>query len=426
MNGRATLPVLVLIAALASAADARGQVVLQPGEWVTGYFVYGDAGRVYDVYRFPPGFLGLFRITVESDEFDTTVRVEAAVNDVFRILAENDDCPGLGSGTDSRAYGVVRAGEVPEAHVRGWSEEDSGRYRIRLDALERVAPIPRFVHYGADVRGALEETDAFVNGVFEDRYQFQGVAGDVVRVLLQSDRFDSFLELRDPAGRLLAEDDDGFELRDAWLEVELPASGVYEIRVRPSAGVPPASRQILGAYRLRVGIELEVTPDPTRGGLAFTEEERAPLRVDGGEIRHETLGFGFPAPSGEFSLVPPEAGDPEFPDPGVAMWAVHVPSSGESLSVTVTRFPGVLAAADLHRLGKSWIEMIGPFAETTEERMDWEGSRSVTLRVTHPWIEGGAMEMRCRASEAGRAPSLLVCLTDGMSFGASLAGLWVR
>jgi hypothetical protein len=425
MNGRIALTALAFLAAVTSVSGAQGQAVLPPGEWVTGHFVYGEGGRVYDLYRFPPGFQGLFRITVESDEFDTTVRVEALVGEVFRILADNDDCPGLTSGTDSRAYGVVRPGEIPEVHVSGWSEEDSGRYRIRLDPLPRVAPEVLPVAYGADVRGALEESDAFVNGAFEDRYRFQGAAGDVVQVLLQSEEFDPFLQLWDPETGLLAEDDDSFEIADAWLEVELPASRSYEIRVRPSPGDLLAARRMLGTYRLRMGIGLDVQPDPTLGGLAFTEEELADLRFEGGELRHEPLGFGFPAPRGEFLVTDPSDQPPEVQDPLAPMWSVRHPASEEGLLVTVTKFPRALTSTDLHRLGKSWLEM-GVLAETVEERVDWEGSRSVTLRITHPWIPGGERQMRCRTSGPDRVPSLLVCLIDGGSFGRSVAGLWVR
>jgi hypothetical protein len=425
MNGRVALTALVFIAAITSASTAQGQEVLPPGEWVTGHFVYGEGGRVYDVYRFPPDFQGLFRITVESEEFDTTVRVEALVGEVFRILADNDDCPGLTSGTDSRAYGVVRPGELPEVHVSGWSEEDSGRYRVRLDPLPRVAPEAQPVAYGADVRGALEESDAFVNGVFEDRYRFQGAAGDVVQVLLQSDEFDPFLQLWDSETGLLAEDDDGFDISDALLEVELPASRSYEIRVRPSAGDFLPGRWMLGAYRLRMGIGLDLPPDPTLGGLAFTEEELADLRFDGGELRHEALGFGFPAPYGEFMVLEPSDHPPELQDPVAPTWHLRHPASGQSLTVSVTKFPRALTSTDLHRLGKSWLE-IGVFAETVEERVDWEGSRSVTFRMTHPWIEGGERQMRCRTSGPDRVPALLVCLSDGSTFGRSVAGLWVR
>jgi hypothetical protein len=168
-----------------------------------------------------------------------------------------------------------------------------------------------------------------------------------------------------------------------------------------------------------------VQPDPTLGGLAFTEEELADLRFEGGELRHEPLGFGFPAPHGEFLVTDPSDQPPEVQDPLAPMWSVRHPASEEGLLVTVTKFPRALTSTDLHRLGKSWLEM-GVLAETVEERVDWEGSRSVTLRITHPWIPGGERQMRCRTSGPDRVPSLLVCLIDGGSFGRSVAGLWVR
>ncbi|HSH74940.1 MAG TPA: hypothetical protein VLA09_04635, partial [Longimicrobiales bacterium] len=233
-------PFWVVLAALSCTAlvgDAAGQVILEPGVWVSGALEASDPrderGRVLDTYALPAGYEGLVRVTVESGAFDPVVRIEAPVDEVVRILGESDDAPGLAHPTDARAFAEVRPGELPVVEVRSWDGRAAGGYRIRMDPLPRVKPRAEPVVYGADVRGALEESDAWVNGVFEDRFRFQGEPGERVRVLVQSEEFDAALEVWGPVRGLLAQDDDGFEVDDAWVEVALPASGTYEVRVRP-------------------------------------------------------------------------------------------------------------------------------------------------------------------------------------------------
>jgi len=309
--------------------------------------------------------------------------------------------------------------------VRSWDGKAAGSYRIRMESLPLVEARAEPIAYGADVRGALGESDAWVNGVFEDRYRFEGLAGERVRVLVQSEDFDAAVELWGPRpGVLLAQDDDGFEVDDAWVDVQLPTSGTYEVRVRPSPGLPPSRRVMRGEYRLRLGTELTIEPDPTLGGLAFTWEERMGLRSDAREVRHDALGFGFPAPKGRFTVLNVAVEAPEMVDPITQLWQVVHEATSEELVLMVMRVPEPLTEAQLHRVAKRWSEAIG--GTPLEERMDLEGTRSVWLRIAQPSVPDHAMEVRCRTSAPGRIPGLLVCLWDGGSFRKSLAGLEVR
>lgn len=426
MNGRIVLAALVFLAALAPSTRTLGQAVLEPGAWVPGNLRYGEGGRVYDVYRFPPGFQGLFRLTVESDEIDTMVRVEALVGGEYGLLVENDDFLGLASPTDSRVYGTVAAGDAPEIHVQSWSGAESGRYRIRLDTLPQVVPAPQVIRYGADLRGAIEETDTFMDGVFQDRFRFRGAAGDVVRILLQSGDFQASLAVWDEQGRFIAEDN-GLERGDAWLEVELPAGGIYEIRVRPQPTPPLTPERMLGEYRLRMGPGLEPPPPPVPAGPVLTEAERADLRHDGKEVWHEAWGFRFPAPAGRFSLWNAADEVPEESGATGHAWGVRHAASGEVLLVMASKDPKVPTPSDLTSIVKDWVAMVRLEGGTLEEfHLDWQESRSVWVRVAHEWMPGGGMEMRCVTSGPDRIPSILVCLTDGSAFSGSLAGLRVR
>jgi len=429
MSVRLAWVVLVLSAGTMLGGHAAGQAVLEPGVWVTGTLEPSDPtddrGRVHHRYALPAGFEGLARITVESDGFDPVVRVEAPLGEVVQILGESDDAPGLAHPTDALAFAEVDPGQVPIVLVRSWDGKAAGAYRIRMDPLPKAQPWAEQVAYGADVRGALEETDAWVNGVFEDRYRFEGEAGERVRVLVQSEDFDASMEVWGPRpGVLLAQDDDGFEVDDAWVDVELPSSGTYEIRVRPSPGLPPSRSIMLGEYRLRLGPELAVEPDPTLGGLAFTDEERMGLRSDEREIWNDALGFRFPAPPGRFTVLNVAVEAPEMVDPITQLWHVIQQATGDELVVLAMHVPEPMTEAQMHRVAKRWFEAIG--GTVLEERMDLEGTRSVWLRIAHPSAPGGVTEVRCRTSAIDRTDGVLVCLWDGGSFEASLAGLEVR
>lgn len=426
MNARIVLAALVLLAAFVPPPGAPGQVVLEPGAWVTGDLRHGEGGRVYDVYGFPPGFQGFFRLTVESADFDAMLGVVVLADDEYWLLVENDDFQGLASRTDSRTYGTVAAGEAPEIQVRSWSGTESGRYRIRLDTLRQVATEPQTIGYGADLRGVVAETDAFMDGVFQDRFHFRGAAGDVVRMILQSDDFQASLAVWEEGGRFIAEDE-GLERGDVWLEVELPASGTYEIRVRPRPTPPVTPENMLGAYRLRMGPGLDPPRRRVPDGLAFTAEERADLRHDGKEVWHDALGFRFPAPAGRFTLLNAADEGPEELPQVAHTWGVRHGPSQEVLTVTASKGPEVMTAYDLKKMVKDWVVMVRLAGGTLEDfRLDWQESRSVTARVAHEWMPGGGMEMRCRTSGPDRIPSLLVCLDDGPAFSRSLAGLRVR
>jgi len=181
---------------------------------------------------------------------------------------------------------------------------------------------------------------------------------------------------------------------------------------------------MLGEYRLRLGPELAVEPDPTLGGLAFTDEERMGLRSDEREIWNDALGFRFPAPPGRFKVLNVAVEAPEMVDPITQLWHVIQQATGDELVVLAMHVPEPMTEAQMHRVAKRWFEAIG--GTVLEERMELERTRSVWLRIAHPSAPGGVTEVRCRTSAIDRTDGVLVCLWDGGSFEASLAGLEVR
>lgn len=251
MNTRMAAAALALLTALAGATEAPAQVVLEAGQWIDGVLDSTDVrdreGSLYDSFHLPSEFQGLARITLESGDFDTLVLWGVMGGGRFLEVDGNDDADGLAHETDSRLYAVVFPEERAQIRVSSWMGEGTGRYRIRWDPVPTPVADVQTLSFGADVRGVLEEGDPFVDGSFEDRFRFRGQAGEVVSVMLQSTEFDVFLEVWDPSGQMLASDDDGLGVTDAWVEVELPESGEYELRVR-------SYMVAFGEYRLRLSV----------------------------------------------------------------------------------------------------------------------------------------------------------------------------
>jgi serine protease Do len=66
-----------------------------------------------------------------------------------------------------------------------------------------------------------------------DQWTFDGSRGDWVRINMRSSNMDTYLELYDPFGNLLAQDDDSGDGTNARIYVDsLPFNGVYTIVAR--------------------------------------------------------------------------------------------------------------------------------------------------------------------------------------------------
>ncbi|MBC7872142.1 MAG: PPC domain-containing protein, partial [Chitinophagaceae bacterium] len=106
------------------------------------------------------------------------------------------------------------------------AEAASGRY-----LLEPIASAP------VQSSGLIDEGEMFalsiddvITTVEGDLWSFYGNSGDSVTVSLYSDDFDSYLELLDSNGNLLAQDDDSAGDLDSQINFVLPFSGTYQIK----------------------------------------------------------------------------------------------------------------------------------------------------------------------------------------------------
>jgi len=95
---------------------------------------------------------------------------------------------------------------------------------------------PGRIALGQTMRGELEPGDQLMaDSTLADLWQFAGEAGATVTIDLRSDEFDTYLQVLDPAGKKLGEDDDSGGDLNSRLTLTLPASEVYLIVVN-SAG----------------------------------------------------------------------------------------------------------------------------------------------------------------------------------------------
>ncbi|MGA9378038.1 MAG: PPC domain-containing protein, partial [Phormidium sp.] len=83
------------------------------------------------------------------------------------------------------------------------------------------------------------------DGSWYRSYTFDGVAGQPVRIILESSEFDTYLALLGPDGRKVAENNNvGRNSPNSALNLTLPRSGTYRIIVNAS------ERGAGGRYRL--------------------------------------------------------------------------------------------------------------------------------------------------------------------------------
>jgi CHAT domain-containing protein/tetratricopeptide (TPR) repeat protein len=84
--------------------------------------------------------------------------------------------------------------------------------------------------YLLSIEGELSEEDATLeDGSLYDVYPFEGEAGQIIKIELESDEFDTYLILADENGQTIGENDDNNGETNSSLTIELPRSATYQI-----------------------------------------------------------------------------------------------------------------------------------------------------------------------------------------------------
>ena len=210
-------------------APAPGQVAaIAVGETKTGVLEPGDEtspdGPYQDRWTVQLRQGARLRAELRSRDLDSWL---AVLDPDGRELASDDD--GLGERDSAVNFRAATAGRYTLVASSFGEELRVGAYDLSLaeetgdfpDAGKSVAIRP-----GETTAGRLESGDAVGTRGLEDRWTFEGRAGDVVRLDAASADFDAYLVLKLDA-MAVDSNDDGGEDRNARVLAVLPATGRY-------------------------------------------------------------------------------------------------------------------------------------------------------------------------------------------------------
>ena len=206
---------------------------IQAGETKEGRLETGDAvgsRGPEDRWTFQGRAGEVVRLDAVAADFDVYLVLRGAE----AVVDSNDDG---GDGTNARILTVLPATGIYTAVVSAYSEgRSAGRYTLTLaiTAAPAAPGRPARIALGQRLAGRLERGDQTrEDGSLQDTWDFDGRAGQDVTLELRSSAFDTYLELRDPAGAVVAENDDGLgEGTDSFIAARLPRAGRYRVIVR--------------------------------------------------------------------------------------------------------------------------------------------------------------------------------------------------
>lgn len=191
----------------------------------------------YDTYLY--GILYSF-VAQADDWVEIEVRagsIGSALRPVLLLLDESLETMAVG---ESDAAGdVYLAQRIPQQGryfvLVSSTDEDYGReadyaFDIRLSIGTPPEPSGGPIEFGQTVEGMIQSAEG-------DRWMFEGRAGDLVSIRMESERLDCYLELLDPAGLQIASDDDSGGNLNAFLNgIPLRTTGTYTIVARGYSG----------------------------------------------------------------------------------------------------------------------------------------------------------------------------------------------
>lgn len=164
----------------------------------------------------------VINISMVSPEFDTFLELRDS-NDV--ILVENDDGP---DGTNAVINNVALPTDgLYTVIARSLTDDAGGSYEITLKQVKVTSGGgPLMVEKPMQASLAPGQTDTWT---------FDATAGSYLTIKVESAQADTYLELYDPGGNLLTEDDDsGGNLNAAILDYPVSQEGQYQVVVRSS------------------------------------------------------------------------------------------------------------------------------------------------------------------------------------------------
>lgn len=236
----------------------------------------------FDVWDFVPAADGLYRISLESLNFDTQLRVLDASG---VEIAYDDD-----SGTELNAFisrVELRTGETYTIEARSYLDEGAGAYDLSVTLSPEVPPSVS-IKYGETIETEL------ISGI-ETTLIFEGAANDIVSIRVSSE-FDAYMEVLDSSGNIIAYDDDsGGELQPFIENLQLPTDGTYVIVVYGYNSYDA------GTFNVTLN-EVEVGELPTNQPITYGES------VEGFLPTGQNVSYVFTGTAGDVVSVEVESG----------------------------------------------------------------------------------------------------------------------
>jgi hypothetical protein len=298
-------------------------------------------------YAEPVAFTGSagdrIEITMTSEAFSPWIHL---VGPDGETVIDGDDGD---EGTAQLTADLTMDGEYT-VWCQGFDEETTGPYTLTVEKVGEVTPTPtpedglnlRSISYGQTAQGELDEQDPYGYRGYYEPVTFEGTAGDVVTISMSS-ADDTYLMLQNPAGDIVAENDDYDGLDSQITEYALEDGGTYTIIATSY------SDGDLFEYTLTLNMVGEETPTAT------PPEDTVDLRsISYGQTKQGYIDQGDPT-------------DPEY-DGGI-YYAEPVDfnaSAGDEIEITMTALDEF----------SPWIRLEGPDGETVIDGDD--GGEDVT------------------------------------------------
>ncbi|MBE2182065.1 MAG: PPC domain-containing protein [Anaerolineae bacterium] len=345
-----------------STAPRVDRGVIEPGQTINGTLEIGTS----NTYSFTaPDAAGA--VIALSADFDTYLELENASGEQ---IASNDDYNGLDSQIGPMA--LPGAGQYTII-ARSFGDFSEGAYTLSLEFVE-VTVGGGDVAYGDTVSATRAATQ-------DDRYTFTGSAGDEIEILLTSEDFDTYLELRDSGDLVIAQDDDSAGSLNSLIAFTLPSSGEFVIVARAfsdsAAGVYTLSLTSSNTQPVPTVVPA-VQATPTLPPLPTKESSSTAATpvpgVSGGEIRQWASSAEA---TSEYSTNGWDAGqvvgEPNTAECGDWTTAWATASSSEAASITVmfdiaviateiniyqTYNPGAIVSVELVLEGGDTVEVL--------------------------------------------------------------------